>query len=252
MEPATYPRLGRRHARSGTKNVVLGELPKTAVGEGVRSSPGKWCIWLSGMWLVSGAGAWGRLGGGGGLALGGDLFAVGGSVVDEVGSDDFLGLGQAGQRHVAFLLDPLIVLFHQDGPDQPDDGFTVWEDPDDVGATSDFSGEPFGGVIRPDLGSYRFRCSSKKLTAHRVIPPGSRPHEEIFARRTLQPHGPEHRRCQRRAAGRECETLPIASAIVFSAPASRGSSRIGSGTVANSPAVSSDQRLLGYQDVHHW
>ena len=40
----------------------------------------------------------------------------------------------------------------RDGPDQPDDGFTVWEDPDDVGATSGFSVEPFGGVIGPNLG----------------------------------------------------------------------------------------------------
>lgn len=48
--------------------------------------------------------------------------AVGGSVVDEAASDDLLGLGQAGQRHVAFLLDPLIVLFYKDGPDQQDDG----------------------------------------------------------------------------------------------------------------------------------
>lgn len=43
------------------------------------------------------------------------------------------------------------MLFRKDGPDQPDDGLTVWEDPDDVGATSDFSVEPFGGVIGPDL-----------------------------------------------------------------------------------------------------
>ena len=59
------------------------------------------------------------------------------------------------------MLDPLIVLFRKDGPDRPDDGFTVWEDPDDVGATSDFSVEPFGGVIGPGLGTYRFRCGSK-------------------------------------------------------------------------------------------
>ncbi|GEA42714.1 hypothetical protein Cst04h_08840 [Corynebacterium striatum] len=59
------------------------------------------------------------------------------------------------------MLNPLIVLFRKDGPDQSDDGLTVWKDPDDVGATSDFSVEPFGGVIGPDLGPYRFRCSSK-------------------------------------------------------------------------------------------
>lgn len=53
------------------------------------------------------------------------------------------------------------MLFRKDGPDRPDDGFTVWEDPDDVGVTSDFSVEPFGEVIGPDLGPYRFRCSSK-------------------------------------------------------------------------------------------
>lgn len=110
------------------------------------------------------------------------------------------------------------MLFRKDGPDQPDDGLTVLEDPDDVSATSDFSVEPFSGVIGPDLGPYRLRCSSKKLTAHRVIPPGSLPLEETSAHRTLRPNGPEPRRCQRWAAGRWCETSPIASAIVFSAP----------------------------------
>lgn len=59
------------------------------------------------MWLVSGASAWDRLGGGVGSALCGDILAVGGSVIDEAGSDDLLGLGQAGQGHVASLLDPL-------------------------------------------------------------------------------------------------------------------------------------------------
>lgn len=59
------------------------------------------------------------------------------------------------------MLDPLIVLFRKDGPDRPDDGLTVWEDSDDVGATSDFLVEPFGGVIGPDRGPYRFRSSSK-------------------------------------------------------------------------------------------
>ena len=66
---------------------------------------------------------------------------------------------------MAFLLDPLIVLFRKDGPDQPDDGLTVWEDPDDVGAMSDFSVEPFGGVIGPDLGTYRLRYSRKATSS---------------------------------------------------------------------------------------
>lgn len=53
------------------------------------------------------------------------------------------------------------MLFRKDGPDHPAESLTVWEDSDDVGATTDFSVEPFGGVIGSDLGPYRFRCSSR-------------------------------------------------------------------------------------------
>jgi hypothetical protein len=39
----------------------------------------------------------------------------------------------------------------QDGADEPDDGCSVGEDADDVGAASDLAVETFVGVVGPDL-----------------------------------------------------------------------------------------------------
>src|SRR5712691_821235 len=44
------------------------------------------------------------------------------------------------QGHVAGALDgPLIVLFQEDGPDEPDDGLIIGEDADDLGAALDLA-----------------------------------------------------------------------------------------------------------------
>jgi len=43
------------------------------------------------------------------------------------------------------------VLLGQDGADEADDGLSVGEDPDNVGAPADFLVQPFLGVVGPDL-----------------------------------------------------------------------------------------------------
>jgi hypothetical protein len=60
-------------------------------------------------------------------------------------------LGGDLQSHVAALLGPLIGLFHQHRADQPDDGVTVGEDADYVGAPTDLPVGSLLRVVRPDL-----------------------------------------------------------------------------------------------------
>ncbi len=43
------------------------------------------------------------------------------------------------------------MLLAEHGADQADEGVTVGEDADDVGAPADFAIEPLGGVVAPDL-----------------------------------------------------------------------------------------------------
>ena len=65
----------------------------------------------------------------------------------------------AQRRHgfkgrVARPLDcPFIVLFEEDGADQPGDGSFIGEDADDVGAPFDFAVEPFDRIVAVDLGA---------------------------------------------------------------------------------------------------
>ena len=61
--------------------------------------------------------------------------------------------GDGFQRHVAGALHgPFVVLLHQDGADETDDGVVVGEDVDDVGAALDLAVESFDRIGRADLG----------------------------------------------------------------------------------------------------
>jgi hypothetical protein len=51
--------------------------------------------------------------------------------------------------HVAASYLPLVVLFGEHRTDQPDDGGSVGEDPDHVGATPDLLVEPLQRVVAP-------------------------------------------------------------------------------------------------------
>ena len=55
--------------------------------------------------------------------------------------------------HVAALEQPLVVLFEQDGADQPGDGGLVREDADDIGAALDLLVQSFQRVSRMELGT---------------------------------------------------------------------------------------------------
>lgn len=61
--------------------------------------------------------------------------------------DEDQGVG----THVASGHGPLIVLFGEEGADEPDDGVSVGEDADDVGSSSDLFVESLEGVVGPDL-----------------------------------------------------------------------------------------------------
>lgn len=76
--------------------------------------------------------------------------------VDDGAGDHGFSLLQACQRHVALLLDPVVMVFGKDCANQADHGVAVGEDPDDICAPADFTVEPFGGVIRPHLGPHGF------------------------------------------------------------------------------------------------
>ena len=51
--------------------------------------------------------------------------------------------GHGFERHIAVLELPLVVLFEQDGSDEPRDGRLVGEDADEVGATLHLRVQPF-------------------------------------------------------------------------------------------------------------
>jgi hypothetical protein len=67
------------------------------------------------------------------------------------GHDPDSAFGQQFEAHVAATLGPFVILFGQDGADQPDQGGSVGEDADDVGAAADFFVESFLGVVGPGL-----------------------------------------------------------------------------------------------------
>jgi hypothetical protein len=67
------------------------------------------------------------------------------------------------EAEVAAAFDPFVVLFSKHGSDEADDGRTVGEDADDVGAPSDFFVESFLGLLdnfgaRSVWGGTRRRC----------------------------------------------------------------------------------------------
>jgi len=55
------------------------------------------------------------------------------------------------EAEVAAAFGPVVVLFGQDGADEPGQGVAVGEDADDVGAAADLPVQPLGRVVRPDL-----------------------------------------------------------------------------------------------------
>ena len=60
--------------------------------------------------------------------------------------------GDGFQCHVAGALDgPFVVLFHEDGSDEADDGVLVWEDSDDIGSPLDLAVGALDGIGRADL-----------------------------------------------------------------------------------------------------
>lgn len=75
-------------------------------------------------------------------------------MVDGCRFDGLSCLVEAGQRHVAFLLDPIIVLLSEYCSDQSDDGFPIGENPYHVTAAPDFTVQPLCRVIRLDLGPH--------------------------------------------------------------------------------------------------
>lgn len=68
---------------------------------------------------------------------------------DFVGNQVHVDLGGGLSRHVAPGHGPLVVLFGEDGTGQADEGFSVREDPDDVGAPTELLVELFLGVVQP-------------------------------------------------------------------------------------------------------
>jgi hypothetical protein len=65
--------------------------------------------------------------------------------------DGEAGLGEDVEAEVAAALDPVVVLLGEHGADQPDQGGSVGEDADHVGAAADLAVEAFLGVVGPDL-----------------------------------------------------------------------------------------------------
>ena len=76
---------------------------------------------------------------------GGDLLGGRGRVGDGGDPGSFEDL----EAEVAAALDPLVVLFGQDGADQPDHRVAVREDPDHVGAPADLAVQPLLGYLEP-------------------------------------------------------------------------------------------------------
>ena len=64
-----------------------------------------------------------------------------------VGDTDGVGFGEGVESEVAALLGPFVVLLGQDGADEPDNGASVGEDADDVGAAADLAVEALVGVV---------------------------------------------------------------------------------------------------------
>jgi hypothetical protein len=68
-------------------------------------------------------------------------------LLDRVGE----GLRDRFGAHVAAGDGPFVVLFGEDGADEPDDRRAVGEDADDVGAAADLLVQPLERVVRPEL-----------------------------------------------------------------------------------------------------
>src|SRR5271165_32094 len=109
-------------------------LPRTPPASERRSCPYAWCSSARGL---------------------GDFRSGPGWSDDHGGQSDDRIIAQGGhgfQGHVAGALDgPFVVLFEQDGADQPDDGVVVGEDADDVGPALDLAVESFETVVGVDL-----------------------------------------------------------------------------------------------------
>lgn len=75
--------------------------------------------------------------------------AGGGCVVVGVGDEGESAAVECVEAEVAAAVGPFVVLFGQDGSDEADDGGSVGEDADHVGAAADFAVEPFVGVDAP-------------------------------------------------------------------------------------------------------
>jgi hypothetical protein len=67
------------------------------------------------------------------------------------GCEGYAGAGEDVEAEVAAAFGPFVVLLGQDGADEPDQGVTAGEDPDDVGPPAYFPVEPFLRVVAPDL-----------------------------------------------------------------------------------------------------
>ena len=66
---------------------------------------------------------------------------------------------RTSEAEVAAAFDPFVVLFGEDGSDEADEGASVGEDADDVGASADLSVEAFLGYLQPSAGCRR--CLSR-------------------------------------------------------------------------------------------
>ena len=80
---------------------------------------------------------------------------LGGHVCSDLGFGGDGGQAAAGEdveAEVAAAFGPFVGLFGQDRADEADDRLAVRQDPDRVGAAPDLPVQPFGEVIRPDLG----------------------------------------------------------------------------------------------------
>ena len=97
-------------------------------------------------------------------------------------------LGEEFGAHVAAGDGPLVVLFGEDRADEADDGVAVGEDPDDVGAASEFLVQPFLGVVRPDLPPVLFREPGEREDVGRGVREMRRPHPGTV-RRVVQRRG---------------------------------------------------------------
>jgi hypothetical protein len=80
---------------------------------------------------------------------------LGGHVCSDLGFGGDGGQAAAGEdveAEIAAAFGPFVGLFGQDRADEADDRLAVRQDPDRVGAAPDLPVQPFGEVIRPDLG----------------------------------------------------------------------------------------------------